>query len=106
MSDPRERLDRGTLVRVRTTEWKDRVSLFPRTTQTPLDQARLVKVEGLYQPQDQSPTIEGELVVVFAEEYGERTAQNYVAVDINGTLEWKVVNKSRSTGDGATGGAF
>ena len=105
-TDPRERLDRGTLTHVYTEKWENIVPLYPRTTQTPLDQPRLVKVEGLYQPQDQSPTIEGELVILFQEEYGVQTAQHFVSVDINGTLEWKAVRKVTGIVNTNTGGAF
>jgi len=96
-TDPRERLDRGTLTNVYTKAWEEIVPLYPRTTSTPLDQTRLVKVEGLYQPQSQDPTIEGELVILFVTEYGVKTAQAFVAVDINGTLQWKAVLKRTGT---------
>ena len=106
MTDPRERLDRGTLTRVKTKLWTGEISLFPRTTQTPLDQQRLVKIEGLYQPQDQSPVTEGELVILHLTEYGERTAQAFVAVEINGALEWRDVMKRRRVRDTSSGGTW
>ena len=106
MTDPRQRLDRGTLTNVKTKLWEGLISLFPRTTQTPLDQPRLVKVEGLYQPQDQSPDTEGELVILHLTEFGVRTAQAFVAVDINGSLEWKAVMKRTRVTNSSTGGAW
>ena len=96
-SDPRERLDRGTLTNINTTPWEEIVPLYPRTTHTPLDQTRLVKVEGLYQPTSQDPTIEGELVILFQTEFGVKTAQAFVAVNIDGTLQWRAVLKRTGT---------
>ena len=93
MTDPRERLDKGALTRVKTKLWADTISLFTRSTSTPLDQPGIGRVEGLFQPQDQATKTAGELIIFYVAEFGVNTAQAFVTVDINGTREWKPVMK-------------
>ena len=103
MTDPRTTLAHGTLTGVYSKEFDQIGTLYPRTTSTPLDQDRLVLVEGLYQPQSQEPLFEGELVVLFSEPYGEKIAELFCAIDINGTLEWKPVQFRNGTMNAVTG---
>ena len=106
MSDPRERLDRCTLTNVYTEDWADAGTLYARTTKTPLDQDRLVEAEGLRQPQSQAPTTEGEIVILYQREFGISTAQAFVTVNIDGSLEWKAVLKRTGYIDVNTGLPF
>ena len=103
MSDPRTTLAHTTLTGVYSQNFKTVGTLYPRTTSTPLDQDRLVRVEGLYQPQSQEPRYEGELVIYFHEEFGVKVAEMYCGIDINGTLEWKPVQFRDSTLNPTTG---
>lgn len=103
MSDPRTTLAHGTLTGVYSQEFSEIGTLYPRVTTTPLDQPRLVKVEGLYQPQSQDPLFEGEIAVVITEPYGEKVAELFCAIDIDGTLEWKIVQFRDGTINPQTG---
>ena len=103
MTDPRETLTRGTLTKLHTTTIKDPLPLFAKTTFTPLDQPRQIVRDGGSYLVDQSPTAEGELVIYYYEEFGWPVAQPFVAVDINGTLEWKTVRLSGTTTSSVTG---
>lgn len=103
MTDPRETLARGTLTRVHTTTISDPLPIFAKITFTPLDQPRTVPQGNGSIVVDQSPTAEGELVIYHYEDFGLPVAQPFVAVDIDGTLEWKVVKKSRRLTDSRTG---
>lgn len=96
MTDPRVTLAHGTLTNVFTTDVSE-FSAYPRTTKTHPDETRLVKVQGLYQPQSQAPIAEGEIIIFFTEEFGVQLAKMFVAVSISGTLEWKEVNQSSGT---------
>lgn len=91
MTDPRQTLAHTTLTHVYSAEFQ-RFPIRPRTTHTPLDQPRLVPEEGLYKPVSQDPRVEGELIIFYDNSYGVRVAIPYVAVEINGALEWKLVS--------------
>ena len=104
MTDPRTTLAHGTLTGVYAQEFDDIGTLYPRITSTPLDQDRLVLVEGLYQPQSQEPLFEGEIIVYIHQPYGEPVAELYCGIDVNGTLEWKPVQFRNGTTNAVTGG--
>ena len=104
MSDPRESLQRTT-IQATTQSFREISTFYPRYTQTPLDRPRPVYSEdhGMYYLEDQSPQIEGEVAILFHQDFGERVAEMFVTVDINGTLEWKPVFFFGSTVDTNTG---
>jgi len=90
MSDPRQTLSHGTLTGL-ISKKVGVGGLFPRTTMTALDQPKQVPSGNFYVEEDQSPKYEGELVIYYNKEFGVTVAEPYVAVNINGTLEWKQV---------------
>jgi hypothetical protein len=106
MADPRETLSHGTLTHVYTERLEEVLGMFPYSTSTPLDQPRLVKTEGLYQPRSQDPTMEGEMAVLYSEEYGVKIAQIFVAVPISGTLQWKTIQHRSGISNSQTGGPW
>ena len=88
MTDPRTTLSNVTITGV-TSASSTIGEIYPRTTSTPLDELRKVKVEGLYTEISQAPTVEGKIVIFFNPNF-RRVAQIYVAISINGTLEWRI----------------
>ena len=91
MSDPRETINFGTLAKLNTKTLAESIGMYPRTTSTHPDELRFVKSQfgGGYQQVEQTPVAEGEVIIYYYEEFGERIAELYVAIDIDGTLEWK-----------------
>ena len=106
MSDPRETLAHGTLTHVYAKPLSEVIGLYPRSTKTPLNENRLVRFEGLFQPQSQDPIAAGEMIVLFSEEFGVKIAQIFVAVDISGTLEWKTIQHRTGISNSQTGGPW
>ena len=107
MIDPRTTLAHGTLTQVYSESLSlEEVPLYPRTTQTHPDKDRLVKREGLYTPVDQSPVAEGEMIIYFHEEFGQKLASAFVGIDINGVLQWKAIDVATAAGNADSGGAF
>ena len=107
MIDPRTTLVHGTLTRVYSESLSlEEVPLYPRTTKTHPDEDRLVKREGLYTPVDQSPVVEGEMIIYFHEEFGQKLASAFVGIEINGVLQWKAIDAATNAVNPDTGGAF
>ena len=90
--DPRLTLNHQTITGVTTKPLTAGGFVHPRVTRTHPDTLR--PVEGPYGGflyQQQTPVAEGELMIYFTNEFGERIATPYVAIDINGELVWKEV---------------
>ena len=107
MVDPRTTLAHGTLTHVYSESLSlEEVPLYPRTTLTHPDEDRLVRREGLITPVDQSPAAEGEMIIYFYTEFGQKLASAFVGIEINGVLQWKAIDVATSAINSDTGGAF
>ena len=104
MSDPRQTLQFNTLTNVYTRDYSAGGGLYPATTFTDPNQNRIIFIQEMngYQEVSQAPQAEGELIVWFVEEYGEKIAYMRVAIDDNG-LKWKDVSLYNYTVNGDTG---
>lgn len=91
MTDPRQTLSFTSLTKVISEPVTNAVGVFPRTTRTDPNQpkATINQQFGGYQYENQDPVAEGEIIVWYKNEFGERLAEMYVAIDIDGVLTWK-----------------
>ncbi len=97
MSDPRESLDRGTIVGLKSIDLSKLNTFFPLTKSDP-NQDRVSVIGGLAIQQSQAPTIEGQVLIhQYTANSADRLADVYIAVDIDGALEWKPADLSSTT---------
>ena len=107
MVDPRTTVAHGTLTGVFTESLVQKeVPLYPRTTQTHPDQERLVRKEGLYTPVSQAPIAEGEMIIYFYEQYGQKVVEAFVAIEITGVLQWRPIDVATNAINANTGSQF
>jgi hypothetical protein len=111
MSDPRQTLSNTTLAGLpHSVPYARAGALRARSTNTPLDQNRRYRSNpssGAWFEESQDPTIEGELIILYLREFGERVGLLYVAVNAGGaSLEWKPARVYNQIINGRTGNPF
>lgn len=111
MSDPRQTLSNTTVSGLaHSVPYARSGALRARSTNTPLDQDVRYRDNPsspvwLEKPQD--PTIEGELIILYLRDFGERIGILYVAVNAGGSgLEWKPARVYNQVINGRTGNPF
>lgn len=97
MSDPRTSLTRGTLSGLTSANIETVKTTFPITKTTP-GQERSVAFQGMLVRSNQDPQIEGQMLLFqYWPTPQDRVIEVYIAINIDGALQWKTADLSATT---------
>jgi len=96
MSDPRTSLSRGAVVGLKSVEYSSILTTFPLTKTTP-GQDRTMNIRGIGAIIGQDPIAAGQILIHQYSDNGDRLAEVYIAVSIDGIIEWKPADLSSTT---------